>query len=67
MAAVMAHYFHLALQLEQRTLVYSRLTPYFAKIRASRMQGARSAPLSTGAFREDLDRARWTIKALLGL
>jgi hypothetical protein len=66
-AAVFAHYFHMALPAEQRAVVYSRLAPYLAKIRPSRLLGGKPATLGRRAFQDDLDRARWVLKVLMDL
>jgi hypothetical protein len=66
MAAVMANYFHMALPCEQRAGVYQRLARYLARTRpAPLVRRERPATLGPGAFRQDLDRARWTLKHAL--
>jgi hypothetical protein len=66
MAAVMANYFHLALVLEYRAAIYVRVVRYLVR---TRPQQRRRGLVHCGpdAFRLDLDRARWTLKALLRL
>jgi hypothetical protein len=64
-AAVMATYFHLSLPCEQRATVYVRLSMYLARTRGAPLQRERRGTLGPGAFRQDLDRARWTLKFAL--
>jgi hypothetical protein len=71
-AAIMANYFHMALPLEQRLAVYARLSRFLARTRSTaqdvplrrRVNGAGQAA-GRGAFQEDLDRARWTLRYVL--
>jgi hypothetical protein len=64
MAAIMANYFHMALTWEQRAIIYVDLLKYLAR---TRPQPNRRDSLGSWSFRDDLDRARWTLKALLSL
>lgn len=66
-AAVMANYFHLAMESRFRAEVYRYLVRFLARTRPLHPRTASPAPLGDDAFRRDLDRARWTLKALLAL
>jgi hypothetical protein len=65
-AAVMANYFHISLSFELKAQIYDSLARFLSR---TRPEHPRAASLSTGedAFKRDLDRARWTLKALLHL
>lgn len=64
-AAVMATYFHLALPKEKRAEIYAVLVKYLLRTRPQRrLMRIRSEP---AAYRDNLDRARWTIKHALEL
>jgi hypothetical protein len=70
MAAVMATYFHLALPVEQRIAVYARLSRYLWRTRGRHLvivHRQEGGPVGAGAFRQDLDRARWTLRHALQL
>jgi hypothetical protein len=60
-AAVMAHYFNAHQPAQQRAAAYARLVQHFVSLRpdvARRVRG-------TDCFRSSLDRARWSLRALL--
>jgi hypothetical protein len=65
-AAVMANYFHMSLPCERRSKIYEQLARFLAR---TRPQHVRTASWTTGSesFRRDLDRARWTLRALLNV
>jgi hypothetical protein len=69
MAAVMANYFHMSCQWRVRAQYYAGLVRYLARTRPQALVIRRRAVAACGpdAFRRDLDRARWTLKALLNL
>jgi hypothetical protein len=72
LAAVMATYFHLALPVEERMMIYARLTRYLMRTREqhkslSMINRRVAESLGRGAFQQDLDRARWTLKYSLHL
>lgn len=69
-AAVMANYFHLSCQWRVRAQVYAGLVKYLGRTRPQALLVMRAVgPAACGpdAFRRDLDRARWALKAVLGL
>lgn len=66
-AALFANYFHADDPAETRSAIYLRTARRLAASRPGALQGVRpSEPAGPRAFREDLDRARWTLKAMLG-
>jgi hypothetical protein len=72
MAAVFANYFNLSCQWRVRAQQYERLVRTLARTRSDAQRAVvvgRKSPAACGpdAFRRDLDRARWTLKALLRL
>ena len=66
MAAVFATYFHLALPCEARAVIYVRWLHHLARTRSPPVLPNRSqrAPDTAGprAFKDDLDRARWSLR-----
>lgn len=67
MAAIMATYFHMEYPTEARQQIYLRILHRLTRALPGRLQGAiPEAGPGPRAFREDLDRARWTLRALLG-
>lgn len=67
MAAVMANYWHLAWEWRRRAEVYAVLSRFLARTRPLHVRAVGASSAGPDTFRRDLDRARWTLKALLQL
>jgi hypothetical protein len=59
-AAVIAHYLSLGRVLAQSAQVYVLLVQHLAQLR-----GAKAPAVCAGAFRDDLDRSRWSVRQVL--
>jgi hypothetical protein len=66
LAALMAHYFHLALLAEERTERFAAMVRYLARTRPHQRREL-AGKMGESAFQHDLDRARWVLRAKLKL
>jgi hypothetical protein len=64
-AAVLAHYLNLGLALEHRAQVYVALSQFLSTRSTTKLQQPARLPTAV-TFREDLDRARWSLRHALG-
>jgi hypothetical protein len=62
-AAVMAQYFNTHQPAQQRAAAYARLVQHFVSLRSDVARRVRGAD----CFRSSLDRARWSLRALLAI
>jgi hypothetical protein len=66
LAAVLSHYFYLALHSERRAEIYVVTVREAIRIRIrAGVKVERGSELGPRAFKQDLDRARWTLKFAL--
>jgi hypothetical protein len=67
LAAIQAAYFYMDHPMEARQQIYLRIVRRLTQALPGRLQGAvPEAGPGPRAYREDLDRGRWTLRALLG-
>lgn len=64
LAAVMAHYFNMGLPTEERSVIFITTLRNLHKTRPV-PRNVIAGRCGMGTFRDDLDRGRWTVKALL--
>jgi hypothetical protein len=61
-AALLAHYLTPGVMLEQRAQLYVLLVQHLAQVK-----GAKVPAVGASTFRDDLDRARWSVRYVLSV